>query len=306
MNFAGDTNASCRLCSAAGATKYMEVRGQVLLRCGECGFVQLKEKPSDEELCKIYSGSYFQHDKYSNNLANRKEQARRMEILRRFGLVDGMRILDIGCATGDFVASASARYRVWGMDISREAIKTAMKFYPQLAHRFETGTLQAPPFEPGQFDAVLLWDVVEHLWDPLSGLRSILQLLKKPGRIFFSSPDIGSLTARIMGKNWAFMTPPEHMCFFNRSTARKLINLTRGNLQYYVRRGKWVSIGFLAYKIHRIMPFLPACFVKGIRKTALGRQCIYAFTGDVFYAAAIYGKPKNSDNSAEKGALDLG
>lgn len=306
MSISDNTDLLCRLCGAARTEPYMWVRGQALLRCGECGFVQLKDKPPEEVLREIYGGAYFQHGKYANDLAVKKEQARRVKMLRRSGLADGARILDAGCATGDFVATASARYGVWGMDISPEAIKTAGKLYPQLTDRFKVCPLESPPFAPGRFDAVVLWDVVEHLWDPLVAFRSILSLLKRPGLVLLSSPDIGSLAARIMGRNWALMTPPEHMCFFNRSTTRKLIESTGGTLRWYVRHCKWANIGFLAYKIRRIVPALPSCVVEHIGRTILGRQCIVVPTGDVFYAAAVYGDAQNTDYSAERGASDRG
>ena len=42
--------------------------------------------------------------------------------------------------------------------------------------------------------------------------------LKPGGTLVLSTPDIGAITARVMRTRWAFMTPPEHLGFFNASS----------------------------------------------------------------------------------------
>jgi 2-polyprenyl-3-methyl-5-hydroxy-6-metoxy-1,4-benzoquinol methylase len=278
-------NATCRLCG--GDTRFaFEVRGQRLHNCQRCGYLEVVTVPSDGELAELYNGQYFQKLKYRNDDAQLREQDRRAELLDRAGVRTGGRVLDFGCATGEFLACIKGRYEVYGSDLSPQAIERAKELHRDLGDRLFATTLTAPlsPDIP-MLDAIVAWDVIEHLENPVAVICALAERLRPGGILAVSTPDNGALTARLLKTRWAFMTPPEHLGFFNVSTARRLFEAAGIKLERSMSRGKWVNAGFLAYKLRRVFPeFIPERWIERFGASSAGRICLYVPTSDVLYA----------------------
>jgi SAM-dependent methyltransferase len=282
------SGASCRLCSSSALRFHFEVQGSLLDRCDSCGFVQVRERPSTQQLRSLYGAGYFKHGKYDQELAQRKETERRLGLLERARVAARGRVLDAGCATGDFLVAAGGRYEMWGLDVSAYATEIARTRDPELGARVFTGFIEDQRFEAGFFDAIVMWDVIEHIWDPRSVLRQLLVHLRPGGALIVSTPDIGALTARLMRRRWAFMTPPEHLGFFNESSLRFLLERDSGlTILSSESSGKWANLGFLVYKLGRVFPgVVPARLVEQLRDSPLGTAAMYVPTADIRYVVA--------------------
>lgn len=278
----------CRLCGSS-ATRPRHAFPLVSVdRCTTCGFVQVREQPRDEELVELYGPDYFDRGKYSDPRPLAKENARRMGLLDGCGLARGARVLDAGCATGDFIAFAGDGYEMWGMDISEFAVEEARRKAPAAAARIRAGLVEDRAYPSGHFDAIVLWDVLEHLWDPVTTLGLMLESLRPGGYFIVSTPNIGAPVARMMGRRWAFMTVPEHLGLFSRETITRLLE-ARLHLQcvQWMTKGKWVNAGFLTYKLRRVFPRLvPATLVQWMRTGWFRRVSLYVPTGDIQYCVA--------------------
>ncbi|HKO90570.1 MAG TPA: class I SAM-dependent methyltransferase, partial [Polyangiaceae bacterium] len=150
--------ATCRLCFSSDLRLHFAVRGSTLDRCRACGFVQVRDQPSSDDLEKLYGDGYFERGKYDQEFARRKETERRLGLLERARVPAGGRVLDAGCATGDFLAAASPRYEMWGLDVSAYATGLARAHNPGLAAHIFTGFIEQQTFEPRSFDAIVMWD----------------------------------------------------------------------------------------------------------------------------------------------------
>src|SRR4051812_24521353 len=58
--------ALCRLCSSPELAPHLEIRASRLDRCRSCGFVQVREQPTPEELRALYGDGYFGRGKYDD------------------------------------------------------------------------------------------------------------------------------------------------------------------------------------------------------------------------------------------------
>lgn len=281
------SRASCRLCSSADLCLHLAVQEHSLDRCGSCGFVQVRDRPSQHELRALYGDGYFKRGKYDEEFAQRKEGERRLGLLARARVPTGGRVLDAGCATGDFIALGSSRYEMWGLDVSTYATELAVQKNPSCAARIFTGFIEEQRFEPDFFDAIVMWDVIEHIWDPRSVLRRLVSHLRPGGSLILSTPDVGALTARLMRSRWAFMTPPEHLGFFSPPSLRFLLEADLGlDTTSSETSGKWVNLGFLAYKLRRVFPQVPARWVERVQQSRLSNAAIYVPTADIRYVTA--------------------
>lgn len=276
----------CRLCGGT-VRPHLKVRGCDLFVCNDCGFIQVDPVPSADALGSLYSKAYFEKGKYRNDEAGRREQRRRLELLDRMGIPKGAKILDYGCATGEFVSAAAKRYEVWGADISVDALAETGRRVPQSVDRLVKTEVDGRLPKGGLpiFDAIVAWDVLEHLVDPGGVLEDLAQVLRPGGILIASTPDIGAPVARAMGKRWAFMTPPEHLGFFSHRVVRRCFEKVGLSPEMAFSRGKWANLGFIFYKLRRVFPAVPDALIRFLGGSALGRLCLYVPTQDVLYIA---------------------
>ncbi len=213
----------CPLCGAETGA-WATVNGYQLFRCHSCAFTFVHPTPSD--LSAIYTADYFHGAQGGFGYVDYDaDKASMIPVFRRYlDLMTSVRpgrgtLLDVGAATGFFVRLA--REDGWdarGVEVSEDAAAQGR------AHGLEirTGTIADMDGE-GIFDAVTFLDVLEHLPDPISALRSAHHLLKTGGVIAVNVPDIGSAFAHLMGPRWHAIVPPEHLSYFSEKTLSSVL-----------------------------------------------------------------------------------
>jgi SAM-dependent methyltransferase len=72
------------------------------------------------------------------------------------------------------------------------------------------------------FDVVALIDVVEHLADPLALLREAARVTRPGGILYLVTPDVDSLSARVLRGRWWGLRPAHIYYFSRRSMAAAL------------------------------------------------------------------------------------
>jgi 2-polyprenyl-3-methyl-5-hydroxy-6-metoxy-1,4-benzoquinol methylase len=112
----------------------------------------------------------------------------------------GTNLLDIGCAQGFFLFSASkAGYTTRGIEISQDAAAYAIK---EFGLDVEAKPFEELRFPESSFDVVTLWQVLEHVPYPLTVLKEVYRILKPGGLVVASTPNIESIPAKILRKKW--------------------------------------------------------------------------------------------------------
>jgi 2-polyprenyl-3-methyl-5-hydroxy-6-metoxy-1,4-benzoquinol methylase len=135
----------------------------------------------------------------------------------------GGRLLDVGCATGAFLAEAQrSGWTCTGLELSSDAVKVARGEFGVNALQ---GDLSTGALTPDSFDFVTMWHVLEHLIDPADAIRRVTQLLVSGGKLYIELPNWNSLGRVAKGAAWSQLRPPEHINFF---TPRSLIALVSG------------------------------------------------------------------------------
>jgi len=109
---------------------------------------------------------------------------------------DGGRILDVGCGYGSFVLLArQAGYDAYGFDLSKFEVSIAQKragrLFPTLDAQSVFRTMDATRFHGhgNGYDAITLWNVLEHVPNHRRLLRDCAALLNPGGRIFLVCPN---------------------------------------------------------------------------------------------------------------------
>ena len=60
-----------------------------------------------------------------------------------------------------------------------------------------------------------MFDVLEHVTDPKATLLEAHRILSKDGLLVINTPDAESFWAKILGKHWQLIMPPEHINYFS-------------------------------------------------------------------------------------------
>jgi 2-polyprenyl-3-methyl-5-hydroxy-6-metoxy-1,4-benzoquinol methylase len=137
----------------------------------------------------------------------------------RLGPVEGGRLLDVGCGSGDFLAfMQQLGWRVEGVDFDAKAVKNAAA---KGVHA-RVGSLESQKFPESTFDAVTMSHFIEHVHDPRNLLRECWRILKPGGHLVAVTPNTGSFGHRLYGDCWMHLDPPRHLHLFNVNTLRSL------------------------------------------------------------------------------------
>lgn len=192
-----------------------------LARCRACGTVYQNPRPGPAALAAFYPPDYRPHAAPGGpsplarlGWKHGYEQYRRCRFVARYRR--GGALLDVGCATGDFLASIRhfGDWRVWGVEPGLAAARLAhARGLDVVVARFEDLRLA-----PASLDAVTLWDVLEHLGEPVDALARIRAALRPEGLLFLNVPALDSLDARLFGPYWCGLDLPRHLTLFDRAT----------------------------------------------------------------------------------------
>jgi SAM-dependent methyltransferase len=242
-------NTNCAVCGENRVTPFWEKAGYRIVQCPACGFLYVNPRPDRQELSRFYQNpAYFQGSEgygYADYFADRemieRQSADRLKLIER--LTRRGNLLDVGCASGFFLKVAKDRgWAVEGIEVSEAVSHFAEQLIGQPIHP----GLSAAQLADESFDAVTLWEYIEHVLDPREELQRVKRLLKPGGVIALSSPNAGQAKVKTHPEQWREFKPPEHLSFFSAETLLKLLRecgfepvITRGIVPSYEPSAKW-------------------------------------------------------------------
>lgn len=248
-------------------------------RCLACASLSIDPCPV-QRLAQIYPSTYYSFARGSASFIERIKLTLDRRLLRsvlRHCPGAELAVLDVGGGTGwmlDEARRADARVRdTLVVDIDEAARAGA----EAAGHRFFAGRVEQ--FDgPGQFDLVLMLNLIEHVQDPVGVLASIRARLRPGGRILLKTPNYDSLDARLFrGAYWGGLHCPRHWVLFTPDALRQAaeraglvlerLQLTQGApfwawsvLDALARRGLVRVDGSRPMHRHPLVPLLLAGF----------------------------------------------
>jgi SAM-dependent methyltransferase len=229
-------SARCVVCGGQSLTEHLAVAGEQgpeglipttdrfgtalsdIVRCADCGHMQLREIPTEAELEQAY-GQAASDDYVEEEAGQRATAQALLERLERH--VPKGPLLDLGCWVGFLLDEA--RSRGWAPVTGVEPSSFASQYARERLHLdVRTDDLMTAPLAAGEHRAVVLGDVIEHLPDPGAALDRVRDLLGPGGGVMLMLPDAGSRIARVMGSRW-WSVIPTHVHYFTRSSLTRLL-----------------------------------------------------------------------------------
>ncbi len=225
-----------------------------MYRCVTCGVLYQYPRPSPDAISVYYPVAYPQ---YTDSI-HHENLIRRVD--RRFGLkkrcrivtahVEGGRLLDVGCATGDFADEMKrvSGWRVFGVEPTASAATRARNENGIDVVRSAANWL---PFAPNSMSAITMWDVLEHVHDPRRVIAECARVLRPGGAVVVNHPNLDSFDRRFFAHLWIGYELPRHLYLFSAGLLRSLmaehglIEVERRCL-YGSQAANSTSLGFVA------------------------------------------------------------
>lgn len=133
-----------------------------------------------------------------------------------------IKLLDLGCSSGDFLAAAkSLGFQVEGLEPAPQAAETARN----KGLTVHIGRIEDQNLALNSFDAITLFEVIEHIADPVSLLNHCQKILKPGGIMMIGTGNTQSWTAKIMKHRWDYFDMAKHgghISFYNRESITML------------------------------------------------------------------------------------
>jgi len=190
----------CRICGQENARLLYALDFSDVMRCPGCGVAFLHPLPPWEVTKDIYDqgDSYFTGNPVYFGLEGEgrgeddpaiADYHKALEELAR--AAPGRALLDVGCAAGTFLDIARKKgWNTRGVELSRWASQMARE---ERKLDVVTGTLEQAAFPDASFDVVTMWDVLEHVPDPVSLLREARRILRPGGVLYVNTISYHSL-----------------------------------------------------------------------------------------------------------------
>jgi SAM-dependent methyltransferase len=244
---------TCPACAAPTEHRRLFAKsGCDIFQCTVCGLGRTLARDFEPE--RYYTEDYFSGvhaDGYADYRGSehvlRREFAHTVNFIRKYR--DGGRLLDVGCAYGFFLKEARPFYDISGIEIAADAAA----FCRARGLRTVTGIADEKTLASlGMMDVIVMLDVIEHLPDPRQTLALCCEHLAPGGIIVITTGDFSSLCARLAGRHWRLMTPPQHLWFFTPGSVGRLAQSLGLTLEACDHPWKLVPLSLIAFQLRRM------------------------------------------------------
>ena len=251
-----------------------------IARCSRCGMVYRNPREPDERILQAYAaledGDYLLERECRGMNALNSLRAVKRHVAKG-------RLLEVGCATGFFLNAARLEFDVCGVEPSAWAARIARERFGLDVH---LGPLSSFDPERGPFDVVALIDLVEHVLDPRDLLATVARLLVPGGVLYLVTPDITSLSARLLGSRWWGLRPA-HLTYFSRRTMTRLLDETGLSVREIRSYGRIFTYGYWLSRLRNYPAPVRGPVGAAVRSLGWQDKILYLDTRDSMEVVAV-------------------
>jgi len=224
---------NCPLCNSnKKKTIFLKVTKKYFLRkCNICEMVYpninvAKIKNYTDLIYKGYSNNFHSKNKLKKKIYRHKFILDRFNycIKKNFKNLKKIKILEIGCGSGEFLKYVkSKKIKHKGIELDPQQLEIAKK------NRLNVTNDSLEIEANNEYNLILMFDVLEHLINPVKYIKLISKKLKKNGLLICYIPNINSIGFELMKEKQNLIYPFEHINFFNKKSLSFLSK--KGNLK---------------------------------------------------------------------------
>lgn len=213
-----EADISCPYCGTGASPRWRDLN---FWQCSSCELIFKYPLPEMDSVIELYEKSWTSPSENRSETGGTSLELARsyaVKLAQTLKLKDftGLRVLDFGAGRGDILTALS--------ELGADVYGVEPFGYEGLVDKgFNMfRTLDDIP-DDLKFDGIITVDVVEHLWSPWDEISRFDSLLKNGGFVYISTPNAGSLRARIQGDKWSEALRPGHFVLFNGVSMEKML-----------------------------------------------------------------------------------
>ena len=219
----------CALCGERDTTRLYTKFNWGIERCRRCGLIYANPRAPEETIHARYSSEYFWNEylpavgapggEYDLDYQDQRHAAM-LALIRRYS-PRGRRMLEVGTGAGLFLKAAErAGWVTAGLELSSEGSAFARD---RLKLDVRTERAEEMSFPAASFDVAVMFDVIEHLFDPVTVLEATRRAVAPLGIVVVSTPNYDALSRFVLGVDWAVLSPLEHVYYFTEPTLAAML-----------------------------------------------------------------------------------
>lgn len=240
----------CRLCGSEQNKILFKKRAFLIVKCRKCSFVfAIADTDSNLNSQQIYGEEYFigkksqgfsDYERFRDVISRNSEY--RISLIQKYRACGNL--LDVGCALGFFLETARKKgWNVWGIEISDYAVVHCKNRLGLSVFANRTGDYSNLP--DNLFDVITMYDLIEHVEDPVFLLREMKKKLKLDGLLVIETPDVTSFYSNILKKYSPYIRPPAHLSFFSKYTLNRALESVGLKVETIAYSKKIVNLSYL-------------------------------------------------------------
>lgn len=248
-----------------------------IVACGACGHVYANPVWKREILETQYT-----------NVVDRQyvgeESGRAMTFQRRLRFMDTLgdwrslgRLVDVGAYTGVFVEEASKwGYHSLGVEPSAWGVAQGRARGVEMIQGLwgEVDLGETP------VGVVSMWDVIEHVRDPMGMIRAAWEVLEPGGLLIVHTVDRESVLARLMGESWPWYMDM-HIQYFSKSSLERCVYDTGFEILWSGAEGRMIRGTYLISRLEGMRPWLGVVAKPVIYGLGLAERMVPVNLGDL-------------------------
>lgn len=220
-----------------------------IVTCTNCGLVYTNPRYQSDLVIESYQAvndPTYEQERDGRLITFRRNLRPLSAMLRTTN--EPRRLLDIGAHIGTLVEVANELgWDAMGVEPSRWAAERGQ----ERGLKILSTTLRDAKFDAATFDAVTIWDVIEHLSDPYAELQEMERVLRPGGVLAIHTIDIDSLTSHLMGTRWPWLMEM-HQYYFTPRTLGAMVKKAGLEIEQVTYQGRYLR---LQYLVTRIAPY---------------------------------------------------
>jgi SAM-dependent methyltransferase len=239
----------CPGCAASDGTVLFEKHGFPIERCPRCRTLYVNPSPTGAQLAEFYrdseSAQYWANVFFPAVAEARRDRifAPRAERLLSFAADQGVAlgtVVDVGAGSGLFLEELKAR----APKVRCRAVEPGRDFAAALAtkgievHEGFVESLAAEGRWSECADAVVSFEVVEHLPEPRAFFAAVAALARPGGLVLVSGLCGDGFDIQVLGARANAVSPPHHLTFLSREGVERLVKEANLELIAFETPGK--------------------------------------------------------------------
>ena len=229
-----------------------------VVQCKNCGLVYVNPRPTFQEMGKFYPKNFISYQfelldlnqqqstirkKIISSITRSIALSRIRDVAKHMKLDRSISTLDIGCGKGAFLYYLNKihKCKCIGIDFDWGSVNYCKK---KLGLNVLQGDVHLINEIKGEFDLITMWHFLEHEFDPLSAILSIIPHLKQEGLLVIEVPNQESLENKIFKKRSYLYDVPRHLYHFSPMTIGNLlkkVDLAIQRITFPPQSGGWLG-----------------------------------------------------------------